>query len=133
MQPDLQKTPVLHGCPNCHLEGWIFLDSHQTTVLVICPNCQHEIAYAYCPECDAITNFLARSEVRRPPSWKCPVCEKEYSLNPDFYEYPIRLNAEEQIPEAIQSNMRKRTARQLALVLAGFLLVLVLIIREIIF
>jgi len=133
MQPDLEKTPVLYGFPNCHQEGWIFFESHHSTVLVICPYCQHEIAYAYCPGCDGITNFLARSEVRRPLSWKCPACGEEYFLSPDFYQNPIRQTSENEIPETIQLKMRKRTARQLALILAGFLLALVLIIREIIF
>jgi len=133
MQPENDKIPTLYGCNNCHQEGWIFLDSPHTTVFVVCPHCRNELAYAYCPECDIFTNFLARSEVRRPSSWRCLECNKEYVLNPDFYENPVKLHFESEIPVDVRSRLKKQTARQLAFLLASLLLVIALIARKLLF
>jgi hypothetical protein len=127
------EFPILYGCNNCRQEGWIFLDTPKSTVLVICSHCLHEIAYAYYPECDLFTNFLAHSDERRPTSWTCLECKNEYMLNPDFYENPVRLYYEEDIPDDIKAPYIKRTNRQLAFIILALLLVIALIVRELLF
>jgi NAD-dependent SIR2 family protein deacetylase len=133
MQEEMDKNPILYGCNNCKQEGWIFLDNPKSTVLVICSHCRNEIAYAYCPECDLFTNFLAHSDERRPTSWKCLECKNEYKLNPDFYENPVRLYFEEDIPDEIKSRYIKQTNRQLFFILIALILVIALIARELLF
>ena len=130
MQPENDKIPVLYGCNNCHQEGWIFLDSPHTTVLVACSQCRNELAYAYCLECEVFTNFLARGEGKRPSSWRFLECNKEYVLKPDFYENPVRLHYESEVPVDARSGMQKQTARHLTFLLIALLLVITLIARE---
>ena len=128
MKSDFEKTPIFYVCNHCHQEGWFFLDSKQTTTLVLCSNCSHELAYAYCPTCDLMTNFLAQSTVQRPNSWTCSSCNTEYSLNPDFYENPARLYFEKDIPDDVRNQMQKRTSQHFTFLIIAIIIMVVLII-----
>jgi DNA-directed RNA polymerase subunit RPC12/RpoP len=128
MRSEAEKVPIPYGCNNCHEEGWIFLESPQQTVFVICPLCRNELAFAYCPECDVFTNFLANSDERRPSTWKCLECKKEYRLNSDFYEHPVRLYFDSDLSDEQKSRIQKQTKRQLAILLIILLLIGALII-----
>jgi len=127
------RYSIPYGCNNCRQEGWIFPDSPQTTTFIICSQCRNEIAYAYCPECDIFTNFLAHSTVRRPTTWTCLECKKEYALSPDFYENPIQLYFEENLPENLKSQIKIKMKRQLIVILSALGLIVVLILKELLF
>jgi hypothetical protein len=133
MQEEMDKFPLLYGCNNCHQEGWILLDSPKATVLVICSYCRHELAYAYCPECDLIANFTAYNNERIPTSWTCLERKKEYTLSPDLCENPVRLYSEDDLPDDSKSRYEKRTNRQLVFILIALILVIALIARELLF
>jgi hypothetical protein len=84
MRSEDEKHLIPYGRNNCNEEGWIFLESPHKTTFVICSHCRNELAYAYCPECEVVANFLAHCDERRPTSWTCLECNKEYMLSPDF-------------------------------------------------
>jgi hypothetical protein len=133
MQEEMDRVPILYGYDNSQQEGWIFLDSSKTTMSVICSHCQNEMAYACCPECDLFTNFLANNDERRPKSWTCLECNKEHMLSPDFYENPVRLHFEDDLPDDIKSRYENQTNRQLVFLLIALVLVIVLITGELLF
>jgi hypothetical protein len=133
MQQEMDKFPILYGCNNCHQEGWIFLESTNSSVFVECSHCRNELACAYCPECDIFTNFLAHLDVRRPSTWTCSECKKEYTLSSDFYKNPVRLYFESDLPDDVKSRLQKHTTRQLTILLIALLVVVVIIISKLFF
>jgi hypothetical protein len=92
----------------------------------------NEIAYAYCPNCDVATNFLARSDVPRPMAWTCLECDREYELVPNFYENPIRLYTENELPDALISKLKTQRTRQLVILLFLLLFLIVYILSKVI-
>ncbi len=133
MQQELEKFPISYGCNKCQEEGWIFLESPRTTVLVICSHCRNELAYAYCPDCDLFTNFLAHCDERRPSTWICLNSKKEYPLPSDFYDHPVRLYFESDLPDDVKSRMQKQTTRHLTIILIALLLVVAPIVTKLLF
>jgi|WetSurMetagenome_2_1015567.scaffolds.fasta_scaffold563722_1 hypothetical protein len=84
-------------CENCNQQGYIFMENSNQPALVVCSRCEYETSQVSCPNCDMRGAFV-KNLVKKPNSWICDRCGTNYSLPTFFYENPVHLYLEDELP-----------------------------------
>lgn len=86
-------------CEGCDEQGYVFDKDVMTgAFFVVCPHCRYETSEVNCTKCGVGGEFVENIK-ERPHSWTCSTCKTEYSLPADFYEKPLALHLESDLPE----------------------------------
>ena len=105
MTNDFKKKDFLPVyCEKCRQQGYIFSDNFDEPAFIVCNRCRSETSHVWCPKCGMGGGFIKELLKERPRSWVCSDCKTEYILPPLFYEEPIHLYLEDELPD----NIRKR-------------------------
>lgn len=102
---DMNKKNYLYAhCENCDEEGIYFVDDMEQNCFIKCNNCNAEMSDVWCEDCGMGGPFIENLNAR-PDKWQCPDCSKEYNLSYDFYNNPITLYRENQVPKEVLKNI----------------------------
>ncbi len=122
MTSEFDKEYFPAWCEDCNSEGYVFVDNPESAYFVICKSCGWETSYVWCPKCGMGSAFVENLS-ERPFDWVCPNCKTKYPLPNEFYEKPINLYPEEELPAFVQEQIEndqkvehKRLLRDLGLV-----------------
>ena len=83
----------------CGKQGYIFVDNIEQSHFVVCKECGSETVEVFCSECRAGSELIEIEE--HPKSWVCAGCKTEHSLSEAFYQNPITLYLEDDLPDDI--------------------------------
>jgi hypothetical protein len=125
MSVDFAKDFLPIWCEQCNAQGYIFVDSIETPYFVTCKECGQETSEVFCPKCKMGGEYV-KGIKDRPTSWICPGCSNEYSLPTTFYEHPVPLYLEEDLPDSVRLRVMSSSHYQnttLVLIMGGLGLV----------
>lgn len=106
MTSEFEKEHSPIWCENCDQQGWIFVDDLEGSHFVICKSCNWETSDVWCPKCGMGGGFV-RNIDKRPSSWSCPDCRSAYQLANDFYDQPIYLFTETELPLLVRDRIER--------------------------
>ncbi len=95
------KTTIPAYCEKCEQEMFYLSDDLEGSYFLACPHCRFETSCVWCSNCGMGGPFIREIE-KRPQSWQCPDCESQHSLSFRFYDTPIILLREGDLPSKIR-------------------------------
>lgn len=104
---DKQYLPVV--CDQCDKKGFIFVDHFDIPCLVMCDHCGGETSNVWCPKCRMGGAFV-RNISQHPSYWICTNCQTKYQLANAFYENPIKLYFDEELPVDVRQRIKDQTS-----------------------
>ena len=123
-----QHLPIL--CDNCGEQGFIFVDNIKQSYLIICHNCGGETSQVWCPKC-GIGVAYGRDIDKHPSFWVCLNCDTNYELANTFYDNPVELYLEKELPldayQRIEKASLPNKSRSLKQTFYGWILFLIII------
>jgi hypothetical protein len=83
------------------------------------------MSQVWCPKCEQGGDFIKIIETR-PSSWTCPQCKTRFFLPPSFYESPIHLYLENELPTEVLQRVLppKNRLHKLVVILMGIVFLL---------
>jgi len=85
-------------CENCGRQGFIIEEQRSTEAYIVCEKCGWATSQVWCTKCHKTGKFVQEIE-KKPVTWICPKCGREEPLFPGFYESPVYINYEEDLPK----------------------------------
>lgn len=98
---DSEKEELPIWCEKCNQQGFIYVDDPEKPAFVVCHRCGWEATQLWCPKCGMGGDYIRNLE-NRPASWVCPSCKTRYRLPDNYYEEPVPLYIDEDLPENIK-------------------------------
>jgi hypothetical protein len=123
MNSDFEKDFQPIYCEKCEQQGFIFADDMNAPLFVVCSRCGWETSQVWCPKCGMGGDFINERVKDRPESWVCPDCKTEYTLPKAFYQKPIHLYLEDELPVNIRSHTAKQKPSFGKITLLGYLFI----------
>jgi len=106
MTSEFAKDYLPIWCEDCDQQGFIFVDDPEGFFFAICKTCGWETSEVWCPKCGMGGGFVKNLK-KRPPDWTCPNCKTKYQLANEFYEKPIRLFTEKELPSLVRERIER--------------------------
>ena len=106
MSSEFGKDYLPSWCEVCNREGFIFVDDPEGSYFVICKSCGWETSEVWCPKCGMGGEFVKNID-KRPSNWVCPNCKTKYQLPKEFYEKPINLFTEQELPPLVRERIER--------------------------
>lgn len=94
-------------CEQCDKQGFIIVDNIDKPFFVICNSCGKATSQVWCPRCGMGGAFV-RNIHKRPTYWICESCKTKYQLPSDFYNNPVNLILEQDLPAEAFDQVREK-------------------------
>jgi hypothetical protein len=101
---EFDKDPLPIWCEDCDQQGYIFVDDPEASYFVACKACGWETSEVWCPRCQMGGEFVSDIS-EHPLTWNCPNCKTQYELPSTFYDNPIKLFLEKELPPFVLERM----------------------------
>jgi len=99
MNKDFGKKDFLPiWCEQCNVQGYIFVEDAEIPAFLICKKCGYEASQVWCPTCGMGGDFI-KDIKKRPTFWYCSKCRTKYQLPSTFYDNPVTIHPESDLPE----------------------------------
>jgi hypothetical protein len=106
MISEFDKDYLPIWCEGCDRQGFVFINDTSYSYFVVCDTCGWETSQVWCPKCEMGGEFV-RNISKQPSSWSCPSCKSKYKLPDGFYEIPVKLFTQEELPLNIQERIKR--------------------------
>jgi hypothetical protein len=106
MISEFDKDYIPIWCDDCDCQGFVFINDTPHSYFVVCNTCKWETSQVWCPKCEIGGEFV-RDISKQPSEWSCPGCNTKYKLPDNFYENPIKLIAQQELPPIIQERIKR--------------------------